>query len=82
MAIADQGVKMSQSDARYRAGNSEQSCANCMNYLQPDTCATVAGRVSASGLCDFWEQMKPEALGPSPEMAMAQLFSPGGMPNG
>lgn len=79
MALAEQGIKVSQAEASYRQGNAEQSCANCKNYLPPDSCMVVQGLVSSSGLSDLWEPKTMEAEGPSPEEAMMQLFPSGGM---
>lgn len=42
-------------EVNYReAVDPEQACAECGNFLPPDKCAVVAGKVDPAGLCDLF----------------------------
>ena len=45
--------KMDPVEAGYRdAEDPERVCGECMNFLPPDQCQVVAGKVSEAGVCD------------------------------
>ena len=48
-------VKVSQAQAKYQAQpKGDQMCANCANFIAPDSCKVVEGTVSANGWCALW----------------------------
>jgi hypothetical protein len=48
-------TKVSQAQAKYQAQpKGAQRCGNCANFIAPDSCKLVEGKVSASGWCTLW----------------------------
>ena len=52
-------VKVSQAQAKYQAQpKGDQMCANCANFIAPDSCKVVEGKVSANGWCALWARKR------------------------
>jgi hypothetical protein len=48
-------TKVSQAQAKYQARpNGDQMCGTCANFIAPDSCKLVEGKVSANGWCTLW----------------------------
>lgn len=48
-------TKVSQAQAKYQAQpKGDQMCGNCANFIAPDSCKLVDGKVSANGWCTLW----------------------------
>ncbi|HYP68356.1 MAG TPA: high-potential iron-sulfur protein [Thiobacillaceae bacterium] len=48
-------AKVSQAQAKYQSQpKGDQMCGNCANFIAPDSCKLVEGKVSASGWCTLW----------------------------
>ena len=46
--------QVDQASVNYRAGTPEQSCASCVNFMPPESCAAVSGVISPKALCDLY----------------------------
>ena len=45
--------KADPAEVNYReAEDPEMTCAECLNFLPPDQCGVVAGKVNPAGVCD------------------------------
>ncbi len=54
LSLAEAG-KLSQAQAQYQdRPNAEQNCANCMQFVAPNTCKVVEGAISPGGWCKLW----------------------------
>lgn len=50
-----EGKKVSKAVAKYQnKPNGNQMCANCQNFIAPNTCRVVEGQVAPNGWCTFW----------------------------
>jgi hypothetical protein len=48
-------TKVSQAQAKYQAQpKGDQMCGTCANFIAPDSCKLVEGKVSANGWCTLW----------------------------
>lgn len=52
-----------QVEANYREGSETARCALCANFVEPDKCKLVEGKINPEGLCDLFEA--PEEAAPS-----------------
>jgi hypothetical protein len=47
--------KVSKAQAQYQdQPKGDQNCANCMQFVAPNTCKLVEGSISPSGWCILW----------------------------
>ena len=54
-ASSSAAAKVSQAQAQYQAKpKGDQMCGNCANFIAPDSCKLVDGKVSANGWCTLW----------------------------
>jgi hypothetical protein len=52
--------RMPKADAAYQdTPKGTQRCADCVLFIAPNTCATVAGDISANGWCKFFAARAP-----------------------
>jgi High potential iron-sulfur protein len=48
-------AKISQAQAKYQGQpKGDQMCANCTNFITPNSCKVVEGKVSHDGWCTLW----------------------------
>jgi hypothetical protein len=48
-------AKVSQAQAKYQSQpKGDQMCGNCANFISPNSCKLVEGKVSANGWCTLW----------------------------
>lgn len=69
MGMGQNGVpgepgKVPMADVRYRQGDEQASCGVCANFVPPDACQIVAGRVEPQGMCDAYEPPGAQQAGP------------------
>lgn len=50
-------------EVNYReAEDPEVSCGECLNFMPPDACSVVAGKVNAAAVCDAFAPREDETL--------------------
>lgn len=69
--------KVTQKDANYqKAPDEENLCADCANFVSPDSCTVVSGTISPEGTCDLFAPKAEQGRGM--DTLMTELF--GGAP--
>jgi len=54
-AIVAATDKLSKTQAQYQGQpKGEQKCANCRNFVPPNSCTVVEGSISPEGWCVLW----------------------------
>lgn len=49
--------------ANYRPAEGDmEACENCANFIPPEGCSRVLGKISASAVCDLFEPAEAEEL--------------------
>ncbi len=52
-----QAGKLSQAQAQYQGQpKGDQNCANCMQFMPPNSCKLVEGDISPNGWCKLWSR--------------------------
>lgn len=72
MDLVEEPVLMSREEAGYRQSDGTTACANCAQFISPDKCQLVAGKLAPGGVCDYHAPIGQGGM----EDPMAMLFGP------
>ena len=53
------GGKVSKEQVKYQEKpKGDQKCSNCINFIEPDSCKLVAGKINPNGWCILWAKKR------------------------